>query len=159
MRRRLSGFIRRPTKQEISSIASSEYMSLTEEETLDLSKLINEMLNEIDQLDEMEPQHSILKYRDRDPGKRPTIEEDPYNVFIRKCEVKGAANGLLSGKTVGLKDNIGLASVPMTNVSKLLPGFVPTIDAVVTERLLEAGATITLKLYSSWLFNNDIEDE
>ena len=68
------------------------------------------------------------------------------NVFIRKCKVKGESHGLLSGKTIGLKDNIRLAGVPMTNGSRLAPGYVPVLDATVVERILEAGGTIIGKL-------------
>ena len=146
MRKRLSGFIRRPSNQEICTIAASEYMTLTEEETKDLSILINNTLEEIDKLDEIESRINEIKYFDRDPGYRPTFEEDPYNVFIRKCKVKGESHGLLSGKTIGLKDNIRLAGVPMTNGSRLAPGYVPVLDATVVERLLEAGGTIIGKL-------------
>ena len=94
MRKRLSGFIRRPSNQEICTIAASEYMTLTEEETKDLSILINNTLEEIDKLDEIESRISEIKYFDRDPGYRPTFEEDPYNVFIRKCKVKRKSHGL-----------------------------------------------------------------
>ena len=146
MRKRLSGFIRRPSNHEISSIASSLYMSLTEEETNDLSILINSTLNEIDHLDDMDTNIHAIKFFERDPGYRPTIEEDPFNVFIRKCKVKGRSDGLLTGKYIGLKDNIRLAGIPMTNGSRLIPGFVPTVDAVVAERLLEEGGTIIGKL-------------
>ena len=88
MRKRLSGFIRKPSNHEISSIASSLYMSLTEEETNDLSILINSTLNEIDLLDDMDTNIHAIKVFERDPGYRPTIEEDPFNVFITKCKVK-----------------------------------------------------------------------
>jgi amidase len=81
----------------------------------------------------------------RDPGRRPLPEEDPFNAVIRICRVEGAESGALAGMTVGLKDNIAVAGVPMTNGSRLAP-HTPTVDAVVTERLLDAGATITGKL-------------
>src|SRR5205085_3697493 len=71
--------------------------------------------------------------------------EDPLNVFIRKCLVKGAYEGPLAGKTIGLKDNISLAGIPTTNASRVM-SFTPTIDAVVVERILDAGGTITGKL-------------
>ena len=73
-------------------------------------------------------------------------EEDPYNAFIRRCRVVGRPTGRLAGRTVGLKDNIRLAGVPMTNGSRLLEHYVPDVDAVVVERLLDAGAVIVGKL-------------
>ena len=47
---------------------------------------------------------------------------------------------------MALKDNIALAGVPMTAASRAMVGIVPDFDAVVTERLLDAGATIIGKL-------------
>jgi Asp-tRNA(Asn)/Glu-tRNA(Gln) amidotransferase A subunit family amidase len=41
-----------------------------------------------------------------------------------------------------LKDNISLAGVPMMNGASTLEGFVPSYDATVATRLLDAGATI-----------------
>lgn len=145
-RTRLSGFIRRPTLDEIRSLAASEYIDLTDAEASDLATLIDGMLQEIDRLDDLPIPEPEVRYRDRDKGSRPSAEEDPYNAFIRKCLVKGAPDGKLAGKTVGLKDNIRLAGVPMTNASRLLPGFVPSVDAIVAERLLDAGANIVGKL-------------
>jgi amidase len=49
------------------------------------------------------------------------------------------------GKTVGVKDCIAVAGVPMTNGGRRTPTVVPIEDAVVVERLLRAGATITGK--------------
>ena len=60
----------------------------------------------------IEEQRLPLRYTDRDPGYRPTEEEDPLNVFIRKCRVEGAKDGPLAGKTIGLKDHISVAGVP-----------------------------------------------
>ena len=145
-RHRLAGGIRRPKLEEIQSLAASEYMRLTEEESADLASLIDSILGQIERLDDMSIPELEVKYRDRDKGRRPTPEEDPYNAFIRRCRVEGASRGKLAGKTVGLKDNIRLAGIPMTNASRLIAEYVPAIDATVAERLLDAGATIVGKL-------------
>ena len=145
-RHRLAGFIRRPPRDEIRAFAASEHMTLDEREAEDLEPLIDAMLEEIERLDELPAARPELRYTDRDPGRRPTPEEDPFNVFVRTCRVEGAAEGRLAGKTVGLKDNIRLAGVPMTNGSGLIPGFVPGVDATVARRLLDAGATVVGKL-------------
>jgi amidase len=86
-----------------------------------------------------------LKHPYRDPGHTPYEGEDPYNAFIRFCEVRGAETGPLAGKTLGVKDCIAVAGVPMTDGGRRMPYLVPTEDAVVVERLLDAGATITGK--------------
>ena len=56
--------------------------------------------------------------------------------------MSGAPEGPLAGKTVGVKDAICVARVPMMNGSRVLEGFVPDFDATVVTRLLDAGATI-----------------
>ena len=76
---------------------------------------------------------------------RPTRDEDPFNVFITKCRIEGAVSGRLAGRTVGVKDNISVAGVPTTNGSRFTP-YVPSMDAVVVERILGAGGTIVGKL-------------
>lgn len=121
-------------------------MTLTDAEASDLGRLIDDMLQKIDRLDDLPIPEPAVKYRERDRGYRPSTEEDPYNAFIRKCLVEGATEGRLAGKKVGLKDNIRLAGIPMTNGSRLIPGFVPSVDATVAERLLDAGASIVGKL-------------
>src|SRR5205823_1051130 len=87
-----------------------------------------------------------LRFTERDPGYRPTEREDPLNVFIRKCRVAGAGHGPLRGKTIGLKDHISVAGVPLTFGSHLMDGYVPDFDATIVTRLLDAGGTIVGKL-------------
>ena len=143
---RLAGFIRRPSKDEIRKLLADEYIPCSDEELELFGDLVDDMLGMFDRLDDL-PQPSIpIRHRDRDPGRRPTPDEDPYNAFIRKCEVKGATKGKLAGKTVAVKDNVRVAGVPLTNGSRLLQHYVPDIDATVVERMLDAGATITGKL-------------
>ena len=59
---------------------------------------------------------------------------------------QGADDGPLSGKTIGLKDHIAVAGVPMTLGSHFLDGYTPDFDATVVTRLLDAGATIVGKM-------------
>ena len=143
---RPSGQIRRPSVEEIRTLAAREYIHLSQQEAADLGSLMNGMLVDVERLQDLPVAGVKARYEDRDRGYRPSPEEDPCNVFIRKCRVKGASTGTLAGKTVGLKDNIRVAGVPMTNGSRLLAEYVPGIDATVTERLLDAGATIVGKL-------------
>ena len=143
---RPAGPIRRPSVEEIRALAAREYMHLSEQEAADLGSLMDGMLVDLERVDDLPVPGFEVLYRNRDQGYRPSPEEDPYNVFIRKCRVKGAPKGKLVGKTVGLKDNIRVAGVPMTNGSRLVPEYIPSVDATVTERLLSAGATVVGKL-------------
>ncbi|MBX5455248.1 MAG: amidase, partial [Acidobacteriia bacterium] len=76
---------------------------------------------------------------------RPLPEENPYNAWYVKVEIKGAPSGKLAGKKIALKDNICLAGVPMMNGASTLEGYVPEIDATVVTRILDAGGTIVGK--------------
>jgi amidase len=145
-RRRLMGYIPRPTRERLRVLAALEYLALTEGELSGIESLADGVLHMFDTLDELPQPEIPLKYPGREKGYRPSTAEDPFNAFIRRCYVQGARTGKLAGKRVGLKDNIRLAGVPMTNGSLLLADFVPSADAVVVERLLDAGAVIVGKL-------------
>jgi amidase len=141
--------IHRPGKKEIAEGASLAGLSLTEEELEDFEVLVQESYAEIETIREtatfMHP-NQPSEYIHRTTGYTPNKQEDPHNVWITKCRVEGAESGLLSGKTVGLKDSIALAGYPMTVGSDVMRGFVPRIDATIVTRLLDAGATIVGKL-------------
>jgi len=83
-----------------------------------------------------------------DPGERPWSEgTDRYNAIRVDCRVPPTtdAGDLLDGVTVGLKDLIAVAGVPMRCGSAVMEGFVPSTDASVTTRLRRAGATVAAK--------------
>lgn len=143
---RLTRGIRRPSRERIRSLARAEFLDPDEQELSDYESLIDQALRMFDTLDTL-PQPPIhIKYPNRDDWRKPEATEDPTNSFITYCDVQGAEKGKLQGLRVGLKDNIRLAGIPMTNGSSLLSEYVPVIDAVVVERLLDAGARIVGKL-------------
>jgi amidase len=145
-RLRTAGYIRRPSIDRVRSLARDQHMELNEEEARDIAALVDQTLRSIERLDDFPVPEIAVKYPDRDRGRRPEPGEDPCNAFIRKCLVRGAQQGPLAGKTIGLKDNIRLAGIPMTNASRLMHDYVPSVDAIVAERLLDAGGTIVGKL-------------
>ncbi|MHB9288876.1 amidase family protein [Halobacteriales archaeon Cl-PHB] len=73
------------------------------------------------------------------------VGDDP-GPFLTRCRIPGADAGPLADYDVGVKDNVAVAGVAMTCGSTALEGYVPAHDAVVVERLLDAGATVTGKL-------------
>ena len=83
-------------------------------------------------------------------GYRPEGEENKYNAWYYKSEVKGAPNGKLKGKRVALKDNVCLAGVPMMNGASTLEGYVPDVDATIVTRILDAGGTIMGKVHCEY---------
>lgn len=145
-RKRLRGFVRRPNIEEILELAESEYMHPDDEDLEELQKFFDIAMGAMDVLDDASAPEIPVKYKERDKGYRPTPEEDPYNVFIRKCLVKGAPSGKLAGVRVGVKDNIKVAGVPMSNASRFMHGYVPDIDATIVEKMLDEGASVIGKL-------------
>lgn len=81
----------------------------------------------------------------REPGHRPTPEEDPLNAWMWKCHITGADEGLLTGKTVSFKDHTAVAGIPLTFGSFAMEGFVPDFDATIVTRVLDAGGTVVGK--------------
>lgn len=142
---RLRGFIRHPSAAELVEIGALEHLSLTPAEAEGYAEVIGGVLDQIDRLDELDPPVAPLRHTDRDPGRRPTAEEDPFNAFVRLCRVTGAAEGPLARVRLGAKDNLAVAGVPLTNGSRTAP-YTPTTDATVVERLLDAGADVVGKL-------------
>lgn len=76
---------------------------------------------------------------------RPEPADNPFNAWYVTTEIPGSGRGPLSGLRVAVKDNTAVAGVPMMNGSKTVEGFVPTRDATIVTRLLEAGATVAGK--------------
>ena len=56
-----------------------------------------------------------------------------------KTDIKGATEGILSGKKVAIKDSIAVGGVPMMCGSHLMEGYMPEFDATVVTRILDAG--------------------
>jgi len=140
------GKIRRLSLEKIKKIAEGAYLDLPENELEDLLELSDGLLNQFDRLDELAIAAPETEFPIRENIHRPSIGEDPYNIFITKCFVHGSEKGRLLGKRVALKDNISLRGIPMTNGSGACQGYVPNIDATVALRLLRAGANIVGKL-------------
>ncbi|KAI1452687.1 amidase signature enzyme [Annulohypoxylon moriforme] len=83
----------------------------------------------------------------------PSASENPLNAWSHRTHIE-APNltngvGLLAGKKVAIKDNTSVAGVPTTggtqpfHLCKDRPAPIPTLDASVVSRVLEAGAVIT----------------
>ena len=144
--RRAFGHLRPPTADQLIEYARRHRMHLDATGAAELVPVIAATITGFDVIDELTPPAPApLQFRDRDPGREPSSQEDPYNAFIRLCRVPGASEGPLAGLTAGVKDCIAVAGVPMTNGSRMQPTYTPVEDAVVVERILQAGATIVGK--------------
>ena len=139
-----------PTPQQIRELADEMGLDLTDADVESYRGLFQENVDAYNVVDAMPDHLPLVKYS-RAPGYQPRGEENQYNAWYVKTEVKGAAQGKLQGKTVVLKDNVMLAGVPMMNGSSILEGYVPDIDATIVPRLLDAGATIVGKAHCEYL--------
>ncbi|MFC7401608.1 amidase family protein [Citricoccus sp. GCM10030269] len=150
-RNRPYGHVRPATAQQLQEYAERLHFTLDDALADELAPIMAEMITAFDEIDELpQPPAPGTAFTTRDVGREPTLEEDPFNAFIRFCRVEGATDGSLAGLTASIKDCIAIAGMPTTNGSRMQPTAVPGDDAVVVERILAAGATIVGK--------NNLED-
>ena len=135
-----------PTPEDLQRMAAANCFELTEDEMAGFRTYIPKIFGSYEILDRMPEPREPLRYRDRDPGYRPSPQEDPFNAIVRRCTLKGAHTGRLAGKRFGLKNNISVAGMPMSCGSLVLDGYVPETDATIVTRLLDAGAEIVATL-------------
>lgn len=142
--RRLLGHLRPPGTEDLLRAAEQERLRLSRADCEQLVPFAAGFVRCLDEIEDLPPLEIATPYP-RTPGRPPTPGEDPFNAFVRMIDVRGAEDGPLAGRTVGVKDNIAVAGVPLTNGSRTLP-VTPTQDAVVVERILAAGGRIVGKL-------------
>src|ERR1700726_108030 len=138
--------VRRPTLDQLRSVAEDLGMTMGDEELKSYDALMQGNYAAYDIVDAMPDYVPAVKYP-RTPGYRPEGEENKYNAWYVKTTIKGAPSGKLTGKTVVLKDNVCLAGVPMMNGASTLEGYTPDLDATIVTRILDAGGTIAGKAH------------
>lgn len=147
--------MRAPSPAEIRDLAADLSITLNEEDAISYAKILDETLDIVANLeDRPTPSYrpEAVSYG-RTPGYEPSESEDPHNAWVRKCQIEGANSGPLTGMSVGIKDNVSLAGVKLTNGSQVMDGYVPAVDATIVTRLLDAGATIAGKT-NLWSFSS-----
>ncbi|WP_432816661.1 amidase [Sulfitobacter sp. JB4-11] len=138
--------IKRPTLAQMRGMADRFGMSLSDEDLIEYTEIIEPYMQAYDRLDAMPDNLPEVRYP-RSPGHFPTASENPLNAWYVKTEVRGAPDGKLRGKRIALKDTICLAGVPMMNGSSIMEGYTPEIDATIVTRMLDAGAVIAGKAH------------
>lgn len=136
-----------PDATEVRDTAAHLGFTLSDEEAALYTEAVAQQLALLDEfvMDRLPQTSPPAAFTTRAPGYRPDATEDPYNAWMWKGRIEGAAKGLLAGRSVSLKDHIAVAGMPLTFGSFVLEDFVPDFDATVVTRALEAGATITGK--------------
>ena len=132
------------SERELIDLGERFGISVDEVEARAIVDRVNDMIEPLDELSE------IPVYGNADEsGARSwrESEDDPLDALAVECHVPPTPDhsGELDGVTVGVKDIIAVAGVPMQCNSAVMNGFVPGTDATVVRRLREAGATITAK--------------
>jgi len=145
-RDRSRGFIRRPTADELIDVGRREFLSLGRAEAELYAEIVGGILGQLDTLDALDVPAAVPSHaRVRDLGGPPAAADNPHNTFLHRCRIEGSGTGPLAGMRAAVKDNIAVARVPTTNGARLT-AHAPTADAVVVERLLDAGADLVGKL-------------
>jgi amidase len=134
-----------PTLDQLTTIANRLDLRMNEDELAAATELAKPMVAVYGRLDELPDERLPVRYPRSSVGYRPVGDENPCNGWAWRCSIPGAERGPLAGRTVGVKDNICVAGIPMLNGSSVMEGYVPSEDATVVTRLLDAGAHIVGK--------------
>src|SRR5258706_12211069 len=141
--------VRRPTLDQLPNVPEGRGMHMGDAELKSYDALMQANYAAYDAVDAMPDYVPAVKYP-RTPGYRPEGEENKFNAWYVKTEIKGASSGKLAGKKIALKDNISLAGVPMMNGASPLEGYIPDTDATIVTRMLDAGGTIVGKVHCEY---------
>jgi amidase len=136
--------IKRPSSSQLQAVALSLGIHIDDAKAEAYRQILQPNFDAYDVVDEMPDFVPSVKYP-RGMSYRPVAAENKYGAWYVKTTITGAAGGKLAGKTVAIKDNVCVAGVPMMNGSPTMEGFVPTLDATIVTRLLDAGATVVGK--------------
>jgi amidase len=136
--------VRPPTKDQVAAIARGYGMHHDDTSLQAYTGIVEGFLGSYDAVEELYAGIAPQPPAGRSAS-RPDADANPLGAWYVRTEIRGAADGPLAGYRVAIKDNTAVAGVPMMNGSRTLEGFVPSRDATVVTRLLEAGATITGK--------------
>ncbi|MEM6745587.1 MAG: amidase [Pseudomonadota bacterium] len=135
-----------PTHDQVKDISEDLGLHLSPDDVTSFRGLMAGYVEAYNIVDKLPDELPAVKYP-RTPGHRPLPEDNPYNAWYYKSEIKGNSRGKLKGKTFAAKDNVLVAGVPMMNGAATLEGYVPEIDATIVTRLLDAGATCLGKVH------------
>ncbi|CAH1783155.1 unnamed protein product [Owenia fusiformis] len=130
-----------PTLDEVEEISKKLGLNIPLEDLKGHKEFLDKMCGQLNILKDITEPRLPVRYP-RTPGYRPTEAENALNGWCWKTDIKGSPTGKLSGKKVGIKDNIGVAGVPMSVGSKMMEGHMPEYDATVVSRILDEGGVI-----------------
>ena len=96
-----------PDVDEVVAVAKELGIHLGPDEAVTYREYLIEQMDQLDTFVQarIEEEQPPMVSTAREPGYRPSAEEDPLNAWIWKCRIEGEAGGLLAGKTVSYKDH------------------------------------------------------
>ena len=139
------GHLRAPTGADIDRLGTASLLYFAPGEAETFASFAGAWLESLDALEDIPELDVPLRHHVETRDGVQLRRRIRPNVFVRLCRVEGAPDGTLAGRRIGIKDNLAVAGIPVTNASRTL-SYTPTVDAVVVERILDAGGTIVGKL-------------
>lgn len=136
--------LRTPALPQVQAIGRRAGFGVSAEDYATFAPTMTSLLSSFDRVWQLAGQSNRRGLVNR-ASYRPSSEDNLFNAWYVRCDVRGRADGRLAGLRVALKDNICLSGVPMMNGTSLLQDYVPDVDATIVSRLLEAGVTIVGK--------------
>lgn len=139
--------ISRPSGKDLDVIAEQlGWFHLADNERDEYVRMADQVLGVIDLVDSaaaMFKSVDTVLPAHRVAGRRAESSENPLNAIVRWCSVRANEHSdALRDMRLAIKDSVAIAGIPMTLGSATFSDFTPSIDSVVTERLLQAGAHI-----------------
>jgi amidase len=132
-----------PDHEALTEVAAGYGLGLTAEEVDEYAPVVAGLLGSWDAVEELyDAEAPAVPER---AWSRPEDDDNPCHAWYVTTSITESSGGPLAGRTVAIKDNTAVAGVPMTNGSATVDGFVPSTDATIVRRLLDAGATIAGK--------------
>lgn len=134
-----------PTDDAIERLGASFDFALSDDEIGFFRDRVASALDIYDVLDRHDPASVGPPAFDPDARSGERADPHPLNCWVVRCDVRGSGDGPLAGWTLGIKDSISVAGVELTAGSRVFEGTVPTYDATVVTRILDAGGRIVGK--------------
>ena len=130
----------------VRALGSEAGLSIPDKHVDDFSKLLgalDESVKSILDEEDYVPKPDLTKYPRTDIH---VPEDTDKGGWAIKCTAKCTEpkSDLLRDRTIALKDNVALASVPCTNGTRAME-WTPEFDATIASRIMDAGGTITGK--------------
>ena len=131
-----------PDAEKLTSIADELGFTLESREIEEILEFMKPFADSYNTVEDMPDSLTEVKYP---RGEWHWPDDNPHGGWYVKTEIKGSDSGILSGRTVAIKDSACVAGIPMMNGASVLEGYIPDMDASVVTSVLDAGATITGK--------------